>query len=577
MESRYSDASARKQRRLKDQFNFLPPWWRIGIYGVVLVIFVGALWGLWQVNEAFSVEVPAQGGTLTEGLIGTPRFVNPVLATTNTDQTLTELLYAGLLKHAQTDGYSPELAREYSVSNDGKTYTVELKKGLTWHDGQAITAEDVIFTVQKIRNESLRSPKGADWEEVTLEKRGSHTLVFRLEESYPSFLENLTTGIIPKHIWEGKTPRDFLFARQNTRAIGSGPYQLERIRRSEEGPPEAYVLKPFANYALGSPRIETLEFIFFDNQQELASALDTGAIEAAAAISPKSASKIKNTDTVIRTTPLLRTFSVFFNQDENQILAEREVRKAFALAAPKKRIVKDVLHGYGQVAQAPLPSIATSSPQASQQEQLSKARTLLEGAGWSRQEGFYQRSTDGATTTLSLELSTARVPELEESARLLTEAWETLGASTTLTLQTSEMLSQQTIRPRNFQALLFGQVTGQNPDLYPFWHSSQRTDPGLNIAGFTDIEADDLLEEARTATSSEVRRENYRQLGTILSEQQPTIFLYRPQFLYATPSELRGLELAPMTRASQRYLNISNWYLETKKLWKPFSSRSEET
>jgi peptide/nickel transport system substrate-binding protein len=127
------------------------------------------------------------------------------------------------------------------------------------------------------------------------------------------------------------------------------------------------------------------------------------------------------------------------------------------------------------------------------------------------------------------------------------------------------------IRTRNYEALLFGQIIGQNPDLYAFWHSSERLDPGLNVALYTNSEADTLLEDARQLTDVSQRNEKYQEFEEILKKEHPAVFLYAPKFIYVVPKNLGGINLGSVSIASDRFRDISNWYLETDHVWKFFT------
>ena len=200
---------------------------------------------LWKVNNLFIENVPATGGTLKEGVVGIPRFINPLLAVSNADKDIAALVYSGLLKVAPDGKFSPDLAKEYSVSPDGQTYSFTLKDNIYFHDGTPVTSDDVEFTIEKARDASLKSPKRANWEGVTIEKLNSKQINFILKQPYSSFLENTTIGIIPKHIWNTADPDQFTFSQYNVQPIGSGPYKIKAIKRDSAGLPVYYSLIPF--------------------------------------------------------------------------------------------------------------------------------------------------------------------------------------------------------------------------------------------------------------------------------------------------------------------------------------------
>ena len=175
------------------------------------------------------------------------------------------------------------------------------------------------------------------------------------------------------------------------------------------------------------------------------------------------------------------------------------------------------------------------------------------------------------TQKLAFSLVTSDVPELRESAELLKAAWEKLGVEVRVQIFESGDLNQNVIRPRKFDALLFGEIIGRDLDLFAFWHSSQRNDPGLNIAMYTNSKVDKLLEEARRATDVKSRLAQYESAILAIRADAPAIFLYSPEFIYVLPEKIRGVTLRRTTTPSERFLDIEKWYINTEKVWDVFA------
>jgi peptide/nickel transport system substrate-binding protein len=132
-------------------------------------------------------------------------------------------------------------------------------------------------------------------------------------------------------------------------------------------------------------------------------------------------------------------------------------------------------------------------------------------------------------------------------------------------------LNQNVIRPRKYDALLFGQIVNRDLDLYAFWHSSQRTDPGLNIALYSNVKADKMLETVRTTSDTKVRLEEYRKFATELKTDIPAVFLYSPHFIYVAPQQVKNLVLGNLSTPSDRFNSVYNWYTNTETVWKVFA------
>ncbi|MBI5126562.1 MAG: hypothetical protein HZA80_02265 [Candidatus Taylorbacteria bacterium] len=548
------------------------------LFGVLsLLAGITALYMLWNINQSFMVPVPARGGEHIEGVVGFPRFINPILALTDTDRDLTNLIYSGLMKY-ENGKIVPDLARSYTISEDGLVYTFTLKDTVKFHDGTSVTSDDIEFTILKAQDSTLKSPRRAAWEGVVVEKVDARQIKFILKKPYTPFLDNTTIGILPKHIWKNVEGSDqFTFSQFNIEPIGSGPYKIEDITRDNGGLPQYYTLVPYSKYATNAPYISTITVHFYPNEKTLIEALTRGDIQAIHGISPKEAATIseEQTNSVVERSPLPRIFGVFFNQNQAPVLANKEVRQALNIAVDREAIVQEVLNGYGIAIDSPLPSsLATprqDSVTSSSTERIAEARAILEKAGWTLDSnGIYVKKSKTATQVLSFSISTTNAPELKRAAELVQETWKKVGADVTVRVFESGDLSQNIIRPRKFDALLFGEVIGRDLDLYGFWHSSQRNGTGLNIAMYINAKADKLLEDARIENDEKARIAKYHEFESIIRDDIPAVFLYSPEFIYITPKTLKGVAIQDITMAADRWNNVRNWYIRTDNVWKIF-------
>jgi peptide/nickel transport system substrate-binding protein len=556
---------------------------------VLFFIFAGLMvassLGLLHVlNQTLLVAVPARGGMVTEGIVGSPRFINPVLATTDADRDLATLVYSGLLKATPEGSYIPDLAADYELSQDGSVYTVILREGLTFHDGTELTAEDVAFTIAKVQDPVAKSPQRASWDGVGVEVVDEMTLRFTLKSAYAPFIKNLTLGILPAHLWGSVASEDFPWSELNTAPIGSGPFAVASVERSTSGIPVAYELKPFDGYAQGAPYLERLVLRFYQSEEAVVEALEQSNIDAVSGISPALLAELSTSE--INRTPLNRVFGVFFNQNQSEVLRDASVREALSIAINREELIAAVLAGYGTPLTEPAPPSLFSNPgnlaaaaaaEAPAGDLALEAREMLVARGWEENaEGVLQKTTgkgdNEKTVLLAFSLSTSNVPELRDASELLRQTWERTGARVEVKVFEQGDLSQNVIRPRKYDALLFGEVVGRQLDLYAFWHSSQRNDPGLNIALYANSTADDALESLRETSDPAERQALYEELRAEIESDLPAVFLYAPDFVYLFPTTIRGLELGLIENPSDRFLTAHRWHVEEESVWPFFSS-----
>lgn len=540
---------------------------------LVIIATISAFLLLSRVHKMFLVETPAYGGSFVEGLVGNPRFINPILAISDTDKDIGTLVYSGLLKVGKDGSYQNDLAESLSVSEDGLVYTVRIKEGAIFHDGKPVTTNDIVFTVEKILDPIIKSPRRANWEGVSLEKIDTKEIHFILKKPFAPFMDALTLGILPKHIWESASSEEFPFSEWNVSPIGSGPYKVSNTKRNSAGIPSSISLSAFDKYVGGKPYIKSITFKFFQNETELLKAYESQEIDSIARISKESA-QILLPDKKFISASLPRVFGAFFNQNVAPVFLNKEVREALDLSAPKDEIVNKVLLQFGSVSIGPTPAQQRKATEAVRD--IEAAKEILAKAGWKLDEadGVLKKKTKSETTPLAFTISTSDTPELKETAELLKTAWQELGARVDIKVFESSDLNQNIIRPRKYDVLLFGEVIGSESDLYSFWHSSQRNDPGLNIPLYANITADKLLEEMRLETDQQKLKEKLALFTKEITEDVPAIFLFVPDMIYVPAENIKNVYLPEVSSPSQRFNFAHEWFIETDKVWRLFANNN---
>jgi len=552
-------------------------WYMFGI--LLLFLFGTTLIILQNINNSFMIKVPLYGGSISEGIIGTPRFVNPVLALSDADRDLVSLIYSGLMRKNVDGTLIPDLAEKYEVSKDGLSYTFTLKNKIFFQDGKPVTIEDIIFTINTIKDPIIKSPKKGSWDGVNIEKINDKTIKFTLKQPYTTFLENATLGVMPEHIWDN-SPIELNNA--NINPIGSGPYEISSVKKESSGIINNYSLISFKKFILNKPYIKKINLNFYPNENDLISALESGKINQVSSITPANAEILKEKNYNVISSPLPRDFGLFFNQNQAQIFTDKNIIKAIDQAIDKDQIVKEVLNGYGVVINDPIPPnmIAyqklSGNANITQEERNKKAQDILEKDGWKKgEDGFLSKTTTvkkkKSSQYLQFTISTGNAPELAKSAELIQKHLQSIGMKVDIKTFEVGNLNQTVIRPRNYDVLLFGQIINHESDLFAFWHSSQRNDPGLNVANYTNAKVDKILEDAFITMNEQSRIKKYAQFEDEIKKDMPAVFLYSPNFIYVISKNLQGISIDHITSPSDRFLNSYQWYINTDKIWKIFS------
>lgn len=482
-----------------------------------------------------TVSVAAEGGEFREGVVGQPAFINPIFPTTDADRDISRLVFTSV-------GQAAESIR---VSEDGKTWNVRLKEGVLWHDGEKLTADDVIFTLELIQNPETRSPLYSSFQGVTAERVSELEVKFVLQAPYAFFgtdhLNNLR--IIPKHLFHDIPVANLKLGSFGLRPVGSGPYEVASHNADLNGITTEMRLTANKRYFEGRPNIDIFTFKFYRNNVDLIKAYNLGQVDGAGF---SSAEPLGDNEITIRHETYglrsLRYYAIFINQDlAPKKLGDLEVRYALTSAVDRERIIKDVFQGratplYGPTELTPV-STRISKPE------------LLQG--------------------LKLNLVVPAEPFLTKTAQIIKENWASHGAEVNLKILPAKNIQEEILRKSNYEMLLFGNITKESEDLFAFWHSSRRFYPDQNLALYQNKKIDAALEKFRQDSDPDRRLDLLKSISNNIASDVPAIFLYSPYYIYITTPRLGGLDSNTSINISDdRFVNVANWYVKTKRVFK---------
>jgi peptide/nickel transport system substrate-binding protein len=373
---------------------------------------------------------------------------------------------------------------------------------------------------------------------------------------------------MPKHIWESVPPENFHLTDLKLEPIGTGPYKYSSYQKDSKGNILSYKLIANPTYFEGKPYISKITFNFYTDEASALDAYNRKEVMGLSSLSSQKLAQIKNQkSTAVHKFGIPRYFAVFFNQTKSVPLASDEVRQALSYATDRQEILNKVLDGNGEPVYFPfLPGMIGYQADLDHRDfDLDKANQLLDDKGWTRgNDGF--RSKSGVPLTISL--VTTDWNELSQTADILKSQWEKIGARVNVNTYSISDIQQNYIRPREYEALLFGQVTGADPDPYSFWDSSQKKDPGLNLSLFGDSNTDSLIEQGRAEFDAQKRADDYVQFQKALEAEAPAVFLYSPQYIYPTNKSVQGIDAQTVILPAKRFSDINHWYIKTKRVWK---------
>lgn len=617
-------------RQLSQLSKFLNPAEKKLIVAAGIIALASGLTLLGEFVLSHRVAAPADGGEYTEGLIGAPIAINPLFAPLNqTDADIARLIYAGLFKYDRSLNLLPDLAEKFTLDKNGKIYTVTLKPNLVWQDNEPLTVDDVAFTLEAAQNPETKSPLLAGWQKVKFNKIDNLNFTLELESPFAPFPHLLTLGILPAHLWQEVAPANLKLSSNNLKPIGAGPFMFASLSKDSRGNLKSYSLKQNPNYHLKKPYLEQITFKFYPDVNTAMEALRNRQVLGLSYLPKDQKEKISQKSLNLASWRLSQYTALFLNQKNNLLLKSQPLRQALNLAVNRSQIITQVLKNEGVPAYGPFPPSSLGATQDFKTDQdLNKANVILDSDKWNKisrekflekreqelyntwleqqkaqnpdffkkkkltteeQDGWNKKKADFVAQTkkdleaglsqtqtffreknnygLGVTLTALNQPEFSKTASLLKEWWQELGIQVNVNLVDAGQI-REIIRNRSYEILLYGVVTGTDPDPYPLWHSSQVVNPGLNLANYTNRGADELLEKARASSDKNERIKLYHQFQKLLASDIPAIFLYHSTYLYPIDRSVKGIDLHLLAQPADRFNDITNWYMRTKSGWK---------
>lgn len=546
--------------------------WQILVVAVTLVI-VTLLLLSQQPVSVITLPEAAPGGIYTEALVGSMGRLNPMLDWNNpADRDINRLIFSGLMKFDSRGLPQPDLADAWGASADGTVYNFSIRQNAQWHDGQPVTSDDVIFTIELIKSSGSLFPQDIKdlWSQVEVRKLDDKTLQVRLPEPFAPFLDYATFGIMPRHLLESVPADQLASAEFNLNPVGSGPYRFDRLLVSG-GQITGVVLVANTNYYLRPPFIEQVVFRFYPTSAAAFDAYRRGEVLGVSQLTNDVLEAALREPTLsVYTSRLPQMGLVFLNNNNPNVafLQSEKVRRALMLGLNRTIIVSHILQGQAIIADGPI--LPGSWAYFDEIEQFDynpdAAMQLLKEEGFVIPVGGGEvRSKDGQF--LSFSLLYPDTPLHAQIAQAIQSDWALIGVRVELQAVPYDSLVNDYLATRNYQAALADLNTSRtpDPDPYLFWHQSEATG-GQNYSQWDNRTASEFLEVARTTADFSERARLYRNFQVVFARDMPSLPLYYPVYSYGVDAQLQGVQVAPLYDTSDRLALITEWYLVTRRI-----------
>lgn len=500
------------------------------------------------------------GGVYVEGVIGNISTLNPLLAASEPEQAVSRLLFSSLYNYDVTGALHTDLAESMTVKDD-KVYTIKLRNAV-WHDGKKLTAEDVVYTINLIKNPQVRSPLRVNWLDISARAIDDSTVEFMLPAVYAGFSHALTFPVIPKHILQTVSPSSMREADFSSNPVGSGPFAVKRVQTSESTSSTDVVrMEPNTKYYGAVSTLSRLELRAYGNESLLVKAVNSGEVSAASGLSLSAADNIKSKQYSTKHWLLNKGVYLLMN-NRSQTLQDARVRQALRYATDTSSIRATVGDNVARLDTPILQSQIAQKLPAAPDYNLDKAKALLKEAGWTYNQGQW-KGKDGRPLAVAVTTSSGR-DEYKKIVDALKQQWSRLGVDVQLreidTSSTTTSFVQSVLQPRDYDALLYELELGADPDVFAYWHSSQASASGYNFANYSNRTVDNDLVGGRSRTNSALRAAKYIQFVNQWLNDAPAIGLYQSVGSYvlnngASIVEPRG----SLNTMNDRYADVTTW------------------
>jgi peptide/nickel transport system substrate-binding protein len=550
---------------------------------VAALLAAGLIWGLAGALATSSSPAPAGKVVLKLGITNIPDNLNPFIGQMTGCEEIWGLNYdlmvgfdAGTYGHSQ-GAAATGLADSWKMSDGGKVWTFHIRSGVKWQDGVPLTAHDVAFTYNYVIKSQLSNYTIYTNLIKTVTAPNDNTVVFTCTKPKANIL-NMFVYIVPQHIWghiSGKAAQNSY--QNNPPVVGSGPFQLTQYKKDSYA-----IMTANKNYWGGAPKIDGVDFVYYQNADTMAQDLKTNTIQAAWGVLPAEYLQLKNDPTykpLAYIDPELDelAFNCYTGPSlGNPVLKDWHFRQALQYAIDHNKLVQIAYGGLAQPATSVVVSNCFTNPDWHWQPpadqaytfNLAKASQMLTAAGYPLANGVLLNKQG---KPIMLRLWTRSQSESSQSAGKLIAGWfHALGIKITLSVMDDGALTDalynmkgNTFTP-NYDMFLWGWGVDPDPNFTLGIFTTDQIN-GWSDSAWSDPQYDKLFLEQQTTIDPNARKAIVDQMQQIIYQQSPYIPTVYPKEVEAynysgwtgwvnTPAKGGGVFFTPPVMAS--YMSV---------------------
>jgi peptide/nickel transport system substrate-binding protein len=498
--------------------------------------------------------VPAFGDTIVTASIADATTLIPIVASDSASHEICALIYNGLIRYGKDLDIEGDLAKSWSIKDGGREIIFDLHENIRWHDGMAFTADDVLFTYEKLIDPDVRTPYGGDFKKIkSIEALGPYRIKVVYKEPFSPALSSWGMYIMPKHILEDEDLNTTKYSRY---PIGTGPYKFKRWVSGQR-----IDLQVNDDYFKGRPYINQYIYRIIPDSSTMFLELQAEGVDSMG-LSPLQYKR--------------QTENAFFKSHYNRFrypsfgytylgynllndkFKDKRVRQALNMAVNKQELIDGVLMGLGSICTGPFvpESWAFNENVKPDDYDPEEAKRLFAEAGWSDTDADKVLDKKGIDFEFTILINQGN--DLRRyAAEMIQHQLSRVGVKVKIQVMEWSVLLTEFINKKRFEAVLMGWGLSRDPDCYDIWHSSKTREGEFNFISYKDKEIDRLLEEGRRIFDKGLRAQIYRKIHSILYNEQPCMFLWVADNLPIVHKRFKNIKPAP---AGIGY-NFTQWYV----------------
>lgn len=491
-----------------------------------------------EVNKTNEIEEDEQIKEITLG-IAEYDTINPILSNNKYVQEISKIIYDSLLEIDEEYKIKNSLAKDWAKTS-GTTYLIKLRDDVKWSDGQQLTIEDVIYTIDILKK--IPSIYAYNVQYITrVDKVDENTIQITIDHEIAFFEYNLIFPIMSKNYYQDE---DFVNSTKNDMTIGTGKYKI--VKNDAEG----IILNKNENYKGEELTLETINIDKYSNLGELYNAFKLGKVDIITTDNINISNHIGTIGYNIKEAPG-RDFDFVAINTQNAILSHTEVRKAMLYAINRENIIASVYNNKYKLSNYPLDyGNYLKGQDVDSSYNVDKAREALETAGWNYKNNKWQKVENYTTKTINLKLVVQATNQTRITvAEMIKGNLEEIGISVSI-IKASDSQYQSYIQNKNYDMILTGTRQSASPNLETYFGEA-------NLANYNNEEVRTIINEVKNITKEDLLKEKYERLRQIYNDEIPYISLYNSYYAVASNWNLKG---NVTTNWYNIFMDINNWY-----------------